>query len=165
MPLFTVLLILAAYQFLSGWHIIYTQQRGPQLVDALFTGVTATITIVLTSTLLREASVAVTATLASLAVVLLYDAVKWLFPRRWYVALWEYEHTYKMVAALYGMVAAFVGSVLKFGQPWLQHVATGFGQLSILYFFWRIAQRNSAQRLAYERPTTDERRTIPTESL
>ncbi len=152
-PLFTVLLILAAYQFLSGWRIIYTKEGGPQPVDGLFTGATIVLTAALSPLLLRDGSVAVIATLASLAAVLAYDAVKWRFPRRWYVTLWQYEHTYKMVAALYGMVAAFVGSVLRVGQPWLQHVATAFGQLSIVYFFWRIAQRNGMQSRTAEADT------------
>jgi uncharacterized membrane protein len=71
-------------------------------------------------------------TLAALALLLAYDAARWLFPRRWHAALWRYEHVYKILGCLFGMLSAAVGNTVRAGQPWSQLAPSVLGIAAVL---------------------------------
>jgi uncharacterized membrane protein len=141
LPMFAVLSVLIAFQLLSGWHVIYTKAAGPNGVDALMLAVAAGAGVLLAPQALGAtaatggAPVVVYSSLGALASVLLYEALRWVFPRAWHGALWRYEHIYKLLAALFGMLSAAVGNTVRAGQPWSQVLPSALG-LAVIVFFW-----------------------------
>jgi len=137
-PVFAVLSVLVPYQLVSGWRSVYTQERGPAAIDAVWTLAAAVFAAALAPTVLAypsQAPVVVYSSLGALASILAYDAVRWLFPRRWYRKLWRYEHGYKLIASIFAMLSALVGNVVRVGQPWSQIAPSAVGVMVVLYFF------------------------------
>lgn len=150
MPLFAILTLLTAYQLLSGWRAAHRQARGPGLVDALLTAAAIASGVLLFPHLLAVSAysdarpIVVLSTLAALALILAYDTLRWLFPRRWFAALWRFEHIYKLVSSFAALTSAFAGNVLTSMQPWSQIAPAAIGTLLIVYFFAQNL-RNSAR--------------------
>lgn len=142
-PLFAVLTVLVAYQLVGGWRSALTRDGGPTALDALWTAFVLALSCALVPVLLHAPDgwgVVPKSTLATLFTVLLYDMVKWLFPRSWFRVLWRYEHSYKLIASQFGMLSALVGNVVRFGYPWSQLLPSVLGLLIIGYYFWRLAK-------------------------
>jgi uncharacterized membrane protein len=143
MPLFAVLTLLVSYQLLSGWHVIYTRTKGPDALDAgLLLGAAIVAAMLARSLFAAGAMVGASAsvlysTLAAVALLLAYDAARWLFPRRWHVALWRYEHIYKILGCLFGMLSAAVGNTVRVGQPWSQLAPTVLGAIVVVWCWVR----------------------------
>jgi hypothetical protein len=143
LPLFAVLTVLVSYQLLSGWHVIYTRVAGPDKLDAgLLLGATAFTAMLVRRLLLDTAVVGASAsvmisTLAAIVMLLAYDAARWLFPRRWHAVLWRYEHIYKILGCLFGMLSAAVGNTVRVGQPWSQLAPSVIGLLAVLWCWLR----------------------------
>lgn len=147
-PVFAVLTVLVLYQLVSGWRSVYTQERGPSGIDAIWTLLAALCSIALVPAVLGAGSdIVVRSSLGALATILTYDTVRWAFPRRWYRLLWRYEHGYKLIASIFAMLSAFVGNVVRVGQPWSQIAPSALGIMVILYFFYRIYREDKARRL------------------
>lgn len=145
-PLFAVLTVLVLYQLLSGWHVIYTRAAGPNRVDVLMGMCAALCGAALTPFALTRgesgASV-IYASLGALLFLLVYDALRWLFPQRWHATLWRYEHMYKLLASLLAMMSAAAGNLLAQAQPWSQLVPSALGIACIAWFFWRESARST----------------------
>lgn len=140
-PVFAVLTVLVLYQLVSGWRSVYTQQRGPSWLDAGWTLLAALCAAALVPTVLGASArpdIVVRSSLGALAAILAYDTIRWTFPRRWYRTLWRYEHGYKLIASIFAMLSAFVGNVVRVGQPWSQIAPSAIGVMVILYFFHRL---------------------------
>jgi uncharacterized membrane protein len=143
MPLFAVLTVLVTYQLLSGWHVIYTRTKGPDVFDAgLLLGAAIMAAMLARSLFAAGAMVGASAsvlysTLAAVALLLAYDAARWLFPRRWHATLWRYEHIYKILGCLFGMLSAAVGNTVRVGQPWSQLAPTVLGAIVVAWCWVR----------------------------
>lgn len=141
-PLFAVLTVLVTYQLLSGWHVVHTRAAGPNRVDALLALCAAGWAIGLLPMLLAAgaradaAPAVVWSSLGALALLLAYDAARWCFPRHWHASLWRYEHIYKLVASLSGMLSAAAGNLVRIGQPWSQLLPSVLGMLTIAALIW-----------------------------
>jgi uncharacterized membrane protein len=149
MPLFAVLTVLVLYQLLSGWHVVYTREAGPNRVDALLCASAAIGGIALVPHMLASGGSGASvlySSLGALLVLVLYDALRWLFPRRWHATLWRYEHIYKLLASLFAMLSAALGNLFPQGQPWSQLGPSAAGIACIGWFFWR--ESRSRKRLA-----------------
>ena len=150
-PLFAVLTVLVTYQLASGWHVIFTKASGPNRVDALLAVCAGGWALYLIPLLLADRMAAsgasvIYSSLGALVVLLAYDVARWCFPKHWHAALWRYEHIYKLISALFGMLSAATGNLIRVGQPWSQLLPSVLGVAAILWFFaqtWR-AQRSSA---------------------
>jgi len=141
-PLFAILTLLVTYQLLSGWHAVHTRAAGPDRIDALLLlWATGGAIALLPLLLADETGPVVQSTLAALALLLAYDAARWCFPRRWHATLWRYEHLYKMVASLSGMLSAASGNLLRIGQPWSQLLPSLLGMAVIAVCIWREHRR------------------------
>jgi len=141
-PLFAVLTVLVSYQLASGWHIIFTKESGPNRVDALLAICAGgwalyLIPLLVSSGMNASAASVIYSTLGALFVLLAYDLARWWFPKRWHAALWRYEHIYKLVSALFGMLSAATGNLIRVGQPWSQLLPSVLGALAILWLFQR----------------------------
>ncbi|RZA30720.1 MAG: hypothetical protein EOP92_34380 [Lysobacteraceae bacterium] len=145
-PLFAVLTVLVTYQLLSGWHVVHIKAAGPNRIDALLALCAAAWAVGLLPILLPAGGKAgappavVWSSLGALAFLLAYDAARWSFPRHWHATLWRYEHIYKLVASLFGMLSAAVGNLVRVGQPWSQLLPSVLGMIIIAAFIWRDAR-------------------------
>jgi uncharacterized membrane protein len=145
MPLFAVLTVLTTYVAVGGWRVAHTRERGPERIDLAWTLIGIGLTAALLPVVLDAPKVGNTqpivvwSTLGALGFVLTYDLLRWVFPRRWFERIWLPEHVYKVFSALFGMVSAFVGNVIPWGQPWSQVAPSIVGTLLILYWGWRSA--------------------------
>lgn len=148
MPMFAVLTIIVAYQVMSGWRLIATKAAGPQAVDALLVGMALAwlvVTWLVASDGPERSHIGFVSAVATAATLLLWDTARWFFPRRWYAVLWRYEHAYKMVGALFGMLSALAGNVIRWGHPWSQLLPTAMGFLVTGYFFVKLARAGHAE--------------------
>jgi uncharacterized membrane protein len=144
-PLFAVLSVLVPYQLVGGWHAARTRARGPDVLDAAWTLLATVATLALLPALAGQTDAAPTvtwATLAALALLLAYDTLRWAFPRRWFARLWRYEHAYKLVSTLSGMLSALAGNVAREWQPWSQLLPSVAGVLAIGYFMARLYRQD-----------------------
>ena len=146
MPLFAVLTVLVLYQLLSGWRVIYTKASGPNYIDAALCAVAAVVAVGLVPLMLgnagrESAPVVVYATLATLFALIVYDALRWVFPRCWHAKLWQYEHIYKLISSLFAMMSAAAGNLFPQGQPWSQLLPSAAGLACIAWFFWVESRR------------------------
>jgi uncharacterized membrane protein len=141
LPVFAILDLLVFYQLVSGWRSAYTKHKGPAMVDLLFTLIVSVVFSFLLVVVLRSnygSPVIVYATMTTLILILIYDLLKWFFPRRVFGTLWRYEHIYKLISCVFGMLSALMGNVVRMGQPWSQIAPSVLGMLVILYFFYRL---------------------------
>jgi uncharacterized membrane protein len=151
LPLFAVLTVLVSYQLLSGWHVIYTRAAGPDKFDAGLLLGAAAITSMLVRRLFADgalgraqvgaAASVLYSTLGAVACLLAYDAARWLFPRGWHAVLWRYEHIYKIVGCLFGMLSAAVGNTVRAGQPWSQLAPSALGLAVVVFCMARTHRR------------------------
>jgi uncharacterized membrane protein len=143
LPMFAVLTVLATYVAVGGWRVARTRAGGPQFIDLCWTLAGCVTAAALVPVLINaphsgdSQPVVVWSTLGGLGTVLAYDLLRWTFPRRWFERLWLPEHIYKVNSALFGMLSAFVGNVVRWGQPWSQIAPSVLGVLVILYWWWR----------------------------
>lgn len=155
MPLFAVLAVHVAYQLIGGWRTVRRKSRGPGCADAALTLAASLLALPLVHALgrLPEADKGVAfAAMGALALVLFYDALRWAFPRRWHVRLWRYEHAYKMIATLSGMLSAMAGNVVRVWQPWSQLLPSVLGVLAIGWYFRRIRVQERRASLPRQAP-------------
>jgi uncharacterized membrane protein len=142
-PLFAVLSLLVPYVLLSGWHVIYTKDAGPNRVDALLLVIGIACAGALVPVLASASNVpgssapVVYSTLGALGFVLTYDTARWLFPKHWHATTWRFEHIYKILSALFGMMSAAVGNI--FQTTWAQLAPSAIGVAVLLWFMWRHA--------------------------
>ncbi len=151
LPLFALLTVLVLYELVSGWRAVLTRERGPAPLDALWTGAGIGATALLLPSLLGQASadgaaLVVHSTLGALGAILVYDAVRWCFPRHWFAQIWVYEHIYKLIAALAALLSAFAGNTLRFAQPWSQILPSVLGCVLIALFFRRQHKGDAIQQ-------------------
>ena len=153
LPLFAVLTVLVSYQLLSGWHVIYTRAAGPDRLDAGLLLGAAALTALLVRRLFADgamvgaAASVMASTLAAIGMLLAYDAARWLFPRRWHALLWRYEHAYKILGCLFGMLSAALGNTVRAGQPWSQLAPSALGTIVVLWCWLRIYRQTRARRM------------------
>jgi uncharacterized membrane protein len=153
LPLFAVLTLLVSYQLLSGWHVIYTRAAGPNGLDAGLLLGAAAITAMLVRRLFADGAMVgadasvMYSTLAAVAMLLAYDAARWLFPRRWHAALWRYEHIYKILGCLFGMLSAAVGNTVRVGQPWPQLAPSVLGLIAVAWCIVRTYRQTCGRRI------------------
>lgn len=143
-PAFAVLSLLVPYQLLGGWRVARAQGAGPSLVDAAALLAAVSIALPLSIEVLDRPGRLTTvdySAVAALWLILVYDAVKWIFPRRWHHSLWQFEHAYKMTASVFAMLSALTGNVVRVGQPWSQMLPSVIGLVVIAYFFLRLARK------------------------
>ncbi len=142
MPLFAVLTVLVTYQLLSGWHVVYTKDKGPNGIDAILCAGAGLCGVALVPLVLARGgsdggSSVVYSSLGTLFCLIAYELMRWRFPHRWHSTLWRYEHIYKLLASLFAMLSAAAGNLFPQGQPWSQLLPSALGLGCIAWFFWR----------------------------
>lgn len=144
LPLFALLTVLTVYQLISGWRCVRRKGLGPSIGDGLWTLAGVLAAVALFPSLVEAPKngstqpVVIYSTLGALVFVLGFDSVRWFFPVGWYAVIWQYEHVYKLMASFSALVSAFVGNVVRFGQPWSQVLPSFLGLVLIGFFFVQI---------------------------
>ena len=144
-PIFAVLSILVPYQLVGAWRCAHTRGQGPTRVDGALTALAFTMFVAVAPVVVLHpgaASIVVYSSLGALVLLLFYDEIRWLFPRRWFRVLWRYEHAYKMIASIFGMLSALMGNVVRVAQPWSQILPSFAGVLVVFYFFLRLHRQD-----------------------
>jgi len=151
LPAFAVLSLLVPYQLFGGWRAARTKDAGPTMVDAGMLLAALALALPLVMEVLtpgRRLTAVDYSAVGALAMLLVYDTIRWTFPRRWHATLWRYEHSYKMTASVFAMLSAMVGNVVRFGQPWSQLAPSVIGLLVIAWSFVRLGQRRQTPERA-----------------
>ncbi|GAB3176061.1 DUF2306 domain-containing protein [Telluribacter humicola] len=142
-----MLTLLSGYVGYAGWRTVRLKEKKASLIDAIVAIIALTLGVLFMLELKKQdgnwSPVVIYSTLGALAIVTLYDLVKyfWLYPRlkKW----WIYEHIYKMISAFSATLAAFTGTVLPNYKPYSQILPSTFSMLLIIVL---IAQQARKQR-------------------
>ena len=139
-----MLTLLAGYVGYAGFRTIRLRERKGNKWDALIAIMTLT-TGILYLLWLRGGDgnwspSVIYSTLLALALVTVYDLLKyfWLHPaiKGW----WLYEHIYKMLSAFSALLSAFVGTVLPDYHPYSQVGPSAVCVWLIVFFIWQQAR-------------------------
>jgi hypothetical protein len=142
-------MVLVSYQLVGGWRAARTRDRGPGGFDALWTLLAMAALVALIPFVIHPSAGnprVVYSSLGGLGVVLFYDSVRWVFPRYWHRFVWRYEHVYKLIATLSGMLSALIGNVVRVGQPWSQLAPSALGLLTLAFFFVQLRREDARIR-------------------
>lgn len=133
-----VITALAGYWTYSGMRTLRIRHGGPKLQDAVASliGLAAVTGFMwfLPQVSLSWNPAVIYSTLASLAVICVYDLLRFAFPARWFRQLWIYEHVVKMISAHSAVFAAFAGTVLAAAQPFSQLAPSVFSIGAIVIY-------------------------------
>ncbi|MEI9918470.1 MAG: hypothetical protein WDO14_06680 [Bacteroidota bacterium] len=133
-----VLTLLVAYQATSGYRVLKTKSNGPATIDMILSiagFASAVIFIVyLRSITFPWSPVIIYSTLVWLMMQSVYDLARFLFPKRWFASLWLYEHTFKMISSFGAIISAFLGNVVRAGQPYTQIMPSVLALWIAIYF-------------------------------
>ena len=140
-----VLTLLVAYQATSGYRVLKTKGNGPAPIDlALSIGglVSAILFIVyLRSITFPWSPVIIYSTLVWLMMLSIYDLSRFLFTKRWFASLWIYEHTFKLISSFGAIISAFLGNVVRAGQPYTQILPSVVSLWIAIYFLIALYRR------------------------
>lgn len=147
MPNFAVITLLVLYQLVGGWRAAKRRTQRPAFFDACWTLIATVFLISLLPPVTSQTggtnTIAIS-TFGAIAFVLIYDSVRFFFPNDWHKYLWRYEHVYKLLSALFGMLSALVGNVVRLWQPWSQLIPSAIGIAVIIYFLFKLYKEETA---------------------
>jgi hypothetical protein len=119
-----VLTLLVAYQATSGYRVLKTKGSGPARIDLILSvaGIISAIVFIiyLRSITFPWSPVIIYSTLVWLMLLSAYDLARIGFPKTWFGKLWLYEHSFKMISSFGAIISAFLGNVVRVGQPYTQ---------------------------------------------
>jgi hypothetical protein len=146
-PFLLMLTLIAGYVGYAGYRNIQLREARANIWDALIALSTLSIALVYTwqlsqSQVLWNSSV-ILSTVIALALVTVYDLVKYFFFHSYLKGWWVYEHIYKMISAFSAMVSAFAGNTLRGFHPYSQIGPSAVCMMLIILF---IVQRAAMKR-------------------
>lgn len=149
-----VLTLLSGYQAFSGYRVLKNKLNSPKFLDILVASLTLSSGIYFLyyfkSIGMIWAPGLIYSTVGALFLIITYDFLRYLIPKKRYKKLWLYEHIYKMVAAFTALLAAFVGTVFPQYHPYSQFLPSVFGTLlaiGFIAYFYRKNRREENENL------------------
>jgi hypothetical protein len=143
----------AGYQYVGSLRALALRDRGPGWPDALL----ACIALALSAWMLilgKPGSASwppalAYGTLGYLAIVVMYDLSRHLWPRLWLRRIRPLDHGLKMTGFYFAMASAGAGNLLRGWQPWSQLLPSSIGltamlALAILFFRQQTRARHAA---------------------
>lgn len=132
-PFLTLITLLSAYHSITGYRVLKTKDKGPQLLDfsILLVLLFATLSFLWkmkTANIVWHAAV-IYYMLYFLLAMLAYDFSHFILPKRWFKGFWIYEHIFKMIGAYVALFSAFAGTVLQAWQPYSQIIPSALGTI------------------------------------
>lgn len=149
-----VITLLSGYQAFSGYRILNNKSNKPKSLDILVALLSMSSGIYflyyLKSIGMFWNPMIIYSTVGTLFLIVAYDFLRYLIPKKRYKKLWLYEHIYKMVAAFTALLSAFVGTVFPQYHPYSQFLPSIFGILlaiSFIVYFYRKNRRRENESL------------------
>jgi len=154
-----VITLLSGYQAFSGYRVLRNKSNTPKSFDILVALMTLGsgfyFLYYLKSIGMIWAPVIIYSTVGTLFLIIAYDFLRYLIPKKRYKKLWLYEHIYKMVAAFTALLAAFVGTVFPQYHPYSQFLPSLVGTLLaigfILYFYRKNNRKSKIQPIGKDK--------------
>ncbi|GLB53011.1 hypothetical protein NBRC110019_20510 [Neptunitalea chrysea] len=128
-----IITVLSAYYGFSGYRILQTKSNSPKLIDISF----AIVSLISVSYFLYYfksigmywSPIIVYSTVGALLMIIIYDFIRYLIPKKTYRNMWLFEHIFKMIGAFTALLSAFSGTVFENYQPYSQFLPSVFGTL------------------------------------
>ncbi len=128
-----IITVLSAYYGFSGYRILQTKSNSPKLIDISF----AIVSLISVSYFLYYfksigmywSPIIVYSTVGALLMIISYDFIRYLIPKKTYRNMWLYEHIFKMIGAFTALLSAFSGTIFENYQPYSQFLPSVFGTL------------------------------------
>lgn len=128
-----IITVLSAYYGFSGYRILQSKSNSPKFIDILV----AIVSLIAVSYFLYYfksigmywSPIIVYSTVGALVMIVTYDFLRYLIPKRTYRNMWLYEHIFKMIGAFTALLSAFSGTVFDNYQPYSQFLPSVFGTL------------------------------------
>ncbi|GGG47759.1 hypothetical protein [Bizionia arctica] len=149
-----IITVLSAYYGFSGYRILKTKTNSPKIIDITV----AIVSLISVSYFLYYfksmgmywSPVIVYSTVGALLLIITYDFLRYLIPKKTYKNMWLYEHIFKMIGAFTALLSAFSGTVFENYQPYSQFLPSVFGtllQIGFIVYYVRKFKRSRKQRL------------------
>ena len=146
-----IITVLSAYYGFSGYRILKTKTNKPKWIDVSV----ATASLISVSYFLYYfksigmywSPVIIYSTVGALLLIITYDFVRYLIPKKTYRNMWLYEHIFKMIGAFTALLSAFSGTVFENYQPYSQFLPSVFGtllQIGFIVYYIKKIRRNRA---------------------
>ncbi len=146
-PFLLMLTLIAGYVGYAGYRNVQLREKRGSGWDALIALVVLSTALIYTwrlsqSQILWNSSV-ILSTVIALALVTVYDLMKYFFFHSYMKGWWLYEHVYKLISAFSAMVSAFAGNTLRGFHPYSQIGPSAICMMLIVLF---IVQRASMKK-------------------
>jgi hypothetical protein len=139
--------LLSGYTCFSGFRVIRLKGQRPKWADCCVAVLVMAAALYylyyLRQTALYWAPVITYSTIGVICFIALYDLARLFLPLGFLKRAVFYEHVYKMISALSGLVSAFCGTVLPQYKPYSQFLPSVIGLLSIIVIFIGFGKKNS----------------------
>ena len=128
-----IITVLSAYYGFSGYRVLQAKSNSPQFIDIAV----AIVSLIAVSYFLYYfktmgmywSPIIIYSTVGALLMIVTYDFIRYLIPKKRYKNIWLYEHIFKMIGAFTALLSAFSGTVFDNYQPYSQFLPSVFGTL------------------------------------
>ncbi len=146
-----IITVLSAYYGFSGYRILKTKTNKPKWID-VSVAIASLISVsyflyYFKSVGMYWSPVIIYSTVGALLLIITYDFVRYLIPKKAYRNMWLYEHIFKMIGAFTALLSAFSGTVFENRQPYSQFLPSVFGtllQIGFIVYYIKKIRRNRA---------------------
>ncbi|WP_315054821.1 hypothetical protein [Chryseobacterium indoltheticum] len=146
-----IITVLSAYYGFSGYRILKTKTNKPKWID-VSVAIASLISVsyflyYFKSIGMYWSPVIIYSTVGALLLIITYDFVRYLIPKKTYRNMWLYEHIFKMIGAFTALLSAFSGTVFENYQPYSQFLPSVFGtllQIGFIVYYIKKIRRNRA---------------------
>jgi hypothetical protein len=152
-PFLSMLTILSGYVGYAGFRAVKLKEKKSHTIDIIIAIVSLCLGIAfiwhLTQSQVAWNVSVVMSTLIALAMVTIYDILKYFFFFSYLKKWWLYEHIYKMISAFSALTSAFAGNVWRDFHPYSQIGPSIIGTILIVYFIVQRSKPNRRSTVAY----------------
>ncbi|MFM9840092.1 MAG: hypothetical protein ACKVOQ_17635 [Cyclobacteriaceae bacterium] len=146
-PFLLMLTLIAGYVGYAGYRNVQLREKRGSIWDVSVALAVLSTALMYTwqlsqSQVLWNSSV-ILSTVIALALVTMYDLIKFFFFHSYMKGWWLYEHIYKIISAFSAMVSAFAGNTLRGFHPYSQIGPSAVCMMLIIFF---IVQRAAMKR-------------------
>jgi cell shape-determining protein MreD len=144
-----IITVLSGYYGFSGYRTLKTKNNIPKLIDIILV-IIAVISVFyflyyFKSNGMYWSPVIIYSTIGALLMIVTYDLLRYLIPKKKYKSLWLFEHIFKMIGAFSALLSAFTGTVFYNYQPYSQFLPSVFGillQIGFIFFYYTKLKRS-----------------------
>jgi uncharacterized membrane protein len=144
-PFLSMLTILSGYVGYAGFRAVKLKEKKSHMIDITIAVVSLSLGIAfvwyLTESRASWNFSVVLSTLIALAIVTIYDILKYFFLFSYLKKCWLYEHIYKMISTFSALVSAFAGNVCSDFHPYSQIGPSLICTFLIIYFIIERAKK------------------------